>query len=67
MNAWQRYFYHAANRIRSWRGYSRARWLVLQSAKLGRRVIVETDCHIDRPWGVKIGERSRLLRRVWYG
>ena len=37
----------------------------MQGAKLGRRVIIEAGCRVDRPWGVTIGERSRLERRVW--
>ncbi len=65
MRTWQRHLFYGADRIRSWRGYARAKSWVLQGARIGRRVVVEADCRIDRPWGVKIGERSRLERRVW--
>ena len=65
MNGWQQRLYHLKDRIRSWQGYARAKSLDLQGAKIGRRVVVEEDCRVDRPWGVTIGERSRLERGVW--
>jgi len=65
MSSWRRNLYYSTDRIRAWLGYTRAKLLALQGAKLGRRVIIEADCRIDRPWGVTIGERSRLERRVW--
>ena len=37
----------------------------LQGANIGRRVVIEADCRVDRSWGVTIGERSRLERGVW--
>jgi acetyltransferase-like isoleucine patch superfamily enzyme len=51
--------------MRAWRGYARAKLWALQGAQLGRRVMIEADCRIDRPWGVTIGDRSHLERRVW--
>ena len=42
--------------------HPRAKSLDLQGAKIGRRVVVEEDCRVDRPWGVTIGERSRRWR-----
>ena len=65
MRAWQKNFYYLADRIRTWRGYARARLWAAQGAKISSRVVIETDCRIDRPWGVTIGERSRLEQRVW--
>jgi acetyltransferase-like isoleucine patch superfamily enzyme len=65
MKGWQHHLYRVADRIRVWRGYTRAKLLALQGAKIGRRVAVDADCRIDRPWGVTIGERSRLERGVW--
>jgi acetyltransferase-like isoleucine patch superfamily enzyme len=65
VRSWQQYLYYSIDRMRAWRGYARAKLWALQGAKLGRRVIIEADCRIDRPWGVTIGERSRLERRVW--
>ena len=65
MNTWQQHFYYSKDRIHVWQGYARAKLWTMQGAKLGRRVIIELGCRVDRPWGVKIGERSRLERRVW--
>jgi acetyltransferase-like isoleucine patch superfamily enzyme len=65
MKAWQQHLYYLTDRMRTWRGYATARFWALQGAKIGRRVVVEVDCRVDRPWGVMIGERSRLERRVW--
>lgn len=65
MSGWQRHLYRLKARIRAWRGYARAKLWALQGAKIGRRAIIEADCRIDRPWGVTIGERSRLERGVW--
>ena len=62
---WQQHFYYSKDRIHAWRGYARAKLWVLQGAKIGRRVIIEAGCRMERPWGVRIGERSRLERRVW--
>jgi len=65
MSGWQENLYYSKDRIRAWRGYARAKSWVLQGAKIDKRVIVEADCRVDRPWGVTIGQRSRLERRVW--
>jgi acetyltransferase-like isoleucine patch superfamily enzyme len=65
MRALQENLYYLTDRIRTWRGYARARLWAAQGAKIGRRVVIEADCRIDRPWGVTIGERSRLEQRVW--
>jgi acetyltransferase-like isoleucine patch superfamily enzyme len=65
MSAWQQNLYYLSDRIRAWRGYARAKLWALLGAKIGRRVIVEPNCRVDRPWGVTIGERSRFERGVW--
>ena len=46
-------------------GVRQSKTVGYQGAKLGRRVNIEPGCRVDRAWGVKIGERSRLERRVW--
>ena len=65
MNAWEKSLYNFSDRVRTWRGYARAKVWAFQGAKIGRRVIVEADCRIDRAWGARLGERSRLERGVW--
>lgn len=65
MNTWQKHLYYSKDRIQVWQGYARAKLWNMQGAKLGRRVIIESGCRVDRPWGVRIGERSRFERRVW--
>ena len=63
--SWQRRLYRAANRVRAWRGYMRAGLWRLRGAQIGRRVVIDADCRVDRPWGVSIGVRSHLEHRVW--
>ena len=58
-------FHHSINRVRTWRDYGTARLWSWQGAEIGKRVAVEPSCRVDRPWGVVIGERSRLERGVW--
>ena len=65
MSGWQVRLYYLTDRIRAWRGYGRAKLWALQGAKMGKRVVVDASCRIDRPWAVTIGERSRLERGVW--
>lgn len=65
MRAWQENLYYLTDCIRTWLGYSRARLWAAKGAKISRRVVIEADCRVDRPWGVTIGERSRLEQRVW--
>ena len=65
MREWRRTLYSFTDRVRSWQGYARAKIWALRGAKVGRRVLVEADCRIDRPWTVMIDERSRLERGVW--
>jgi acetyltransferase-like isoleucine patch superfamily enzyme len=65
MRAWQQNLYYLTDRIRTWRGYARARLWAVQGAKINRWAVIEAACRIDRPWGVTIGERSRLEQRVW--
>ena len=65
MNVWQQYLYHSKDRLRAWRGYAKAKLWVMQGAKIGSRVIIEPGCRVERAWGVRIGERSLLERRVW--
>ena len=64
MSAWQQNIYYLTDRSRTGRGYAKAKLWTLQGGEIGRRVVVEADCRIDRPWGVTIGERSRLERGV---
>ena len=65
MSAWQQNLYYLIDRIRTWLGYARAKLWALLGASMGRRVKVERDCRVDRPWGVTIGERSHLERGIW--
>jgi acetyltransferase-like isoleucine patch superfamily enzyme len=65
MKAWQQHLYYSTDRIRAWRGYAKGKLWALQGAKIGRRVVIDADCRVDRAWGVVIGERSRLERGVW--
>lgn len=65
MKNWQLLVYRSSSRIRTWRGYARARLWSARGAKVGRRVAVHEQCHIDRPWGVHLGERVCLEPRVY--
>jgi hypothetical protein len=50
MSTWQQNLYYLTDRIRTWRGYARAKLWALLGAKIGRRVVVDADCRVDRPW-----------------
>src|SRR5262249_13860161 len=65
MRAWQENLYYLTDRIRTWRGYARAMLWAALGARIRRGGVIEARCGTDRPWGVTIGERSRLEQRVW--
>lgn len=65
MTGWYRQVAPALSRISTWREYARAQWWSVIGADIAARVAIGTNCVVDRPWGVSIGERSRLESAVW--
>ena len=45
--------------------YLRARMWAARGARVGRRVSIHRDCWVDRPWGLTLGERTKLEYGVW--
>ena len=57
MSAWQKNLYYLKDQGAPESGYARAKLWALPGVRVGTGVVVETDCRIDRPWGVTIGDR----------
>lgn len=62
---WQRSLEQYLARLEVWTAYIRAKMLSVRGAHVERRVAIYRNCKIDRPWGVTIGERTRLEQGVW--
>jgi acetyltransferase-like isoleucine patch superfamily enzyme len=62
---WQRSLENGLARAEIWRAYLRARMWAVRGARVDRRVAVHRDCRVDRPWGLTLGERTKLESGVW--
>ena len=62
---WQHLLEQQLARFETWTAYIRSTMLTVRGAHVDRRVAIHRNCRIDRPWGVSIGERTRLEQGVW--